>query len=258
MRKYFSFIFQRLLIILFVTLHASAQPTLGLRIGIVSAFPKAGMFFNNRARKVGFFSRNSLFPTKDTFLSQTNVNEDISSFLANALNQHHGQKQTFLALPTVDIENLTGYFIEGDLGPETKYVTLKNIKSLLKKYHLDTIIAIVPVTYYLPITDSEGSGMNMTIKKDTLYFSATYAVLIFSENGKKTFSSLKQVYLVSKDGHYVFPNNRYDQQTLSAYLDLFKNEFLPHLKKQILLMITSRDERKVFAPPQKPFFYWPK
>ena len=258
MRQRFSLIFQSALIVLLMIHYVSAQPKLGARVGVVSAFPKAGMFFNNRARQVSFFSKESLFPSKNTSLLEININKDISEYLANALNQDFRKNHTFLELSAINTENLTGHFIEGSWGPETKYVALKNIKGLLKKYQLDTIIAIVPVTYHLPITNSEASGMNMTIKKDRLYFSATYAILIFSKNGKKIFSSLKQVYTASKDGNYFPKNSQYDQQALSVYLDLFKNEFLPYLKKQILLMATSGDTEKVFLPPKKPFFYRPK
>ncbi len=259
--KYLAFLLCFLRVVLPNSGLAKDTLEIGKRVGLLSMFPgKLGMFYNDRAIFVDEKGKKSIFPRKDIKI-EFDVNEDIVSSLLDELKTQHSKQHKFIPLPSFsDIEkHLTGYAIEGWWGAETNSVSIKELKPFFTKHELDTIIAIVPVTYYLPPIKSEASGMNLSFVGNKLYFSATYAVLIFSktvDGYQKTYSSIKQVYVTSKSDFHKLAHRRYDQQHINSYYDLFQSDFLPHVRHQVKKLFEKGSSGSGFIQPQKPFHYY--
>ena len=144
------------------------------RIGIISLFPKqSGLFFDHRIRVIEhpiqvvdhsiisaikkfafgqryFSHKTSCFP-ESTSLFHTDVNVLISKNIIEKLSSC--PDTTLIPLPPLETEqSVTGYMIEGSWGVETNSVTVKGLLPFFQHHHLDQIIAIVPITHFVPHT----------------------------------------------------------------------------------------------------------
>lgn len=241
------------------TSHTKLQ--FGKRIGILSVFPgKSGMFYDDRALLIDGKEKISIFPKKSIDFN-FNINNDIVNVLVKKLQPQYKEQHQFISLePFVDIENrLTGYAIEGWWGYETNSVNIKGLKNIFQKYKLDNIIAIVPVTYYLPPIKGEATGMNLSFVKNQMSFSSTYAVIVFSKSSdgsQKSYNSIKQVYFASRNDFDKLSSKKYEQQHIDFYYDLFKYNFLPYLTNQVVNLLSHDLSNSVFPKPKKPFHYY--
>ena len=218
------------------------------------------MFYNNRAKLFRRGRTTSLFPNKNIKLSR-NLNKDIIQNTTHNLAAEFTSSQ-FFALPGLSpYIHLEGYFIEGWWGESTNSVSIKKVDMLFKQYNLDLIIAIVPVTYYLPPTNSESSGFCLYFIKDKLLFSATYAILLFQKNKnglyKKTYSSIKQVYVQNRKNPVIKDkfSNTYEIEHLVSFYNMFEDGFLPHLSSQLVMFFKDPRNKHVFVRPVKPWYY---
>ena len=239
-----------------------SQVTFGYRIGVVSTFPgNSGMFYNNRAKLIGVMANKSLFPAKAIRFAD-NVNVILTKTIAQNVSQSYKQHEFIQLRPINPEDGLTGYFIDGSWGPETKAVTLKGIKKLFDKHNLDSLIAIVPVTYYLDDLKGEASGMNLTFNKNELVFSATYAILVYAKlNSRivKVFSSLKQVHRSAvKLQQGLTTLNRYKTEHVNVYYKLLEESFAPKVVEQIKGLLNGEPISAIFPAPSKPLFYFAK
>jgi len=234
------------------------------RIGIISFFPSPlGIFHNNRAilidnSKWVFSSYISLFPEKNTQLNRE-VNQEITSLV---------NKNLSLSFPTCQFIQLAsssperglsgGYLIEGIWGVEANSINVLGIEEKLNKNNLDIIIAVVPVTYHLPAIKADAGGLNLSFVGNKIYFSATYAIFIFSRQqgvkSYKTYRSIKQVFEKGTiNPHGIMKLKYYDEEHLDYFFRLFTEDFIPHLSNQIIMFL--KDPECEFPHPKKPFDY---
>lgn len=233
----------------------------GNRIGIISLFPKnSGMFFDNR----GFLLQNSeyksLFPRKDVTFDK-NVNSIIIKSLYKHLSNIYNDTNSFIQLTPLEPEkHQEGYLIEGWWGVDTKSIFVKGLNSFFVNHSLNSIVAVVPITYYLPALKSEASGMNLTFTKNKLFFSASYAILIFSKKAggyEKTYSSIKQVYCDSIElEDWEFNDKYYEQKHLDSYYLLFETGFLSYINSQVAKLLGNKNDKGIFHKPKKPLRYF--
>lgn len=73
---------------------------------------------------------------------------------------------------------------------------------------------------------------------------------------KKKYSSIKQVFLASKNNFDKLSSAKYNQQHLNFYYDLFKYNFLPYLTCQVVNLLSHESSNSIFPKPKKPFHYY--
>lgn len=229
------------------------------RIGVISLFPEeSGIFFDDRIL-LGMRGK-SLYPEKGAIF-HTNVNNLIVSILAPSLAQQFKEHHEIIALPPLNTaESLTGYMIEGIWGRETKSVHVKGLQKFFQHQNLDKIIAIVPVTYYVPKLNSEGRGIEVLLSNNEMFFSCCYAIVVFTRNGKtykKEYSSIKQVYTISKQ----FKQSEqfikyYNQACIEEYYLILQEYFIPHIIKQYAGILNKQNPDSIFIKPKKPLYYY--
>jgi len=237
------------------------NPKASHRIGVISLFPEAsGIFFDDRIRMFFGIKSKSLFPEKGAIF-HTNVNNLIVGSLVSSLAKQFKENHELIALPPLNTaDSLTGYMIEGSWGEETRSVNIKGLEKFFQNKNLDKIIAIAPVTYYVPNLNGEGSGIEVLLSNTEMFFSCCYAIIIFAKKGKtyeKEFSSIKQVYSASRK---IKQKNQfikhYTQACIEEYYLILKQHFIPHMVKQFSGLLNNQKPESIFIRPKKPLYYY--
>jgi hypothetical protein len=229
----------------------------------MALFPKtSGLFFDDRMwlqKRTLFFSKlQSLFPENDA-LFHTDVNNLIANLVVQSLEKQAKGHTDFIALPGLNTaEHVTGYMIEGVWGPETNSVDVKGLKAFFPQNNLDRIIAIVPVTYYVPRL-GEGHGIEVVLFNRHMFFSCCYAVLVFAKSKqsyKKIYGSIKQVYVHSKKVNQVkIDKRRYSKENANDYYSVLPEGLIPHIIEQCMGIVSNKNLDNIFLKPKTPYFY---